>query len=94
MVKAPFKAEDGKPGVILGLSAGNCLKLVDGKPILIDVAEIVKELPGCPMELPELYIVLVGGDTEEAIVEELAGVARQAGARVEYVEPVDSPEGA
>lgn len=51
---------DGK-GVLIGLSRGNVEELLKGHPILKN-----KEDTGLPVT-----IVIVGGETEEAILEEL-----------------------
>ncbi len=49
--------------VVLGLSRGNCEKLLEGKPILI----APEQLDGMRQ-----FVLLTGGETEEAITRELA----------------------
>jgi hypothetical protein len=62
MVKAGAIASDNKRMAILGLSRLNCEKLVEGKPIVVDLAEFGIEG----------RLVLVGGETEADITRELA----------------------
>lgn len=46
---------DGKHLVGFGLSAGNLEKLREGKPILVDLSEMI---PGCKMEVLIFYGVI------------------------------------
>jgi hypothetical protein len=60
MIKA-LGTKDGHPLIIAGLSNGNIRKLKEGKPILMKMA-----LDGEPFEILIMY-----GDTEQAMVQEL-----------------------
>ena len=51
-----------KPLLGLGLSRGNCAKLLDGQPIVIECGEL---------GLAPLTILLMGGETEESMAVEL-----------------------
>lgn len=53
---------DNRPSVILGLSRRNCELLLSGKPIEVDVAK---------MGGPNMTIVLLAGESEQHIVDEL-----------------------
>lgn len=54
--------QDGKPLLGLGLSRGNCDKLLAGQPIVIHCEQI---------GLAPLTIFLMGGETEESMAGEL-----------------------
>jgi hypothetical protein len=65
MIKASATTDRGAKLVIIGLSRANCELLLAGKPIAFQ---------GTDVELhtdPPTHILLVGGETEEAIAEEL-----------------------
>jgi hypothetical protein len=64
MIKALATGKDGRPILILGLSRGNMERLLDGKPIQVDPADL--KIPGGPV------VIILGGETEEAIQAELA----------------------
>lgn len=63
MIKAVAATSDGTV-VILGLSRENCKRLVAGQPISVKLAEL-------DPRLPELTILLMGGETEETMAAEL-----------------------
>lgn len=65
MIKAVTVNGDGVPQmVVLGLSAENCFRLVEGMPIPVRLRELHSSLP-------DVTVLLVGGQTEEAIAAEL-----------------------
>lgn len=68
MIKGAGKRGD-KPLLVVGLSAENCFRLQEGKPISFDAAEL---------GLPTLEVLIVGGQTEEDIARQLneAGLLR------------------
>lgn len=62
MIKAVAQGPDGRPLLILGLSRKNTERLLEGRPI--------------PVELRDLFgidavVLIVAGETEDAIVDEL-----------------------
>ena len=59
---------DGKHLVGFGLSEGNLKKLREGKPILVDLSEMI---PGCKMEVLIFY-----GATEQAMYQEIKPMLR------------------
>lgn len=61
MLKLRITRQDGKPMIILGLSAMNIEKLEDGMPIQFDMAEL--GLVGT--------LAIMAGDTEQSMMEEL-----------------------
>lgn len=65
MIKAAGSDGGGVPMLLLGLSAENMRRLGQGKPIRIPSAETKA------MGLPELTVVLLGGDTEADIMDDL-----------------------
>ena len=69
MVKAGGTSADGKRFVVLGLSRENCKRLLEGKPIQVDVEKDLG-ISGGPV------VILVGGETEETIAESLKGMLR------------------
>lgn len=64
MIKATGASTDGRPFLLLGLSMENCRRLVDGKPILVRADHIDPRLPA-------LDVIVMGGETEEAMTVEL-----------------------
>lgn len=62
MIKAIARREDGDELLILGLSKGNIEKLKENLPICFKK----QDLKGCKYD-----VLIVYGDTEEAIVNEL-----------------------
>lgn len=65
MIKAIAKMNDGRPMLMLGLSGENMTRLMANEPIQIDVGSL-------GADLPELVIVLLGGQTEAGIQRDLA----------------------
>lgn len=53
---------DGKPLLVIGLSAENCFRLQEGKPIKFNAGEL---------GLPDIDVLIVGGLTEDAIAAQL-----------------------
>lgn len=64
MIKASGGGADGVPLLLLGLSRENCRRLLDGQPIKVRADHV-------DPRLPTLTVVLVGGETEDAIAAEL-----------------------
>lgn len=54
----------------LGLSRGNCEKLLAGKPIFIDLKVMMMRIENNP-DLNDATILIFGGETEEAMQNEL-----------------------
>lgn len=61
MIKGAGRA-DGKPLLVIGLSAENCFRLQEGQPIRFDAGEL---------GLPDMAVLIVGGTTETAIAQDL-----------------------
>lgn len=81
MLKAIGKTKDGKRAILLGLSRRNCEKLLEGKPIEVDVGTM------CPGF--NLIICLMADETEAAMLKEL----RRRGQWPKAVHPVTGEEG-
>lgn len=63
MIKAIGKnIKTGHPVMVIGLSRGNCNKLLADQPILFNVASI---------GLPPMEVLIMGGETEDTMREEL-----------------------
>lgn len=65
MIKATGRTGDGDTLLILGLSRTNTERLLAGKPIKVN---------GLDVGLPGIQVILLGGETEEAITAELQGL--------------------
>lgn len=68
---------DGRPMIGLGLSKGNCQKLLEGRPIFIDLKVMMMDCEKLP-DLNEATILIFGGETEEAMQEELGKIITKA----------------
>lgn len=64
MVKATLRLSDGRSILVLGLSRENTDRLHQGLPIPVEAAQV-------DPRLPELTVVLIAGETEEAILAEI-----------------------
>lgn len=64
MIKAVASGKNGKPVVILGLSRENTVRLLSNMPIPVKLRELSPDLP-------DIEIVLLGGETEADIAEDL-----------------------
>jgi hypothetical protein len=64
VIKATGGSKDGTPMLILGLSRTNTDRLLAGQPIHVRADQTDPRLPA-------LHIVLMGGETEQAIAAEL-----------------------
>ncbi len=64
MIKAVGTGRTGRPLVVLGLSDENWARLRAGRPILVELAELSPTLPA-------LSVVLLGGDTEQSLMDDL-----------------------
>lgn len=68
MIKVRATTSGGQPLAILGLSAANCRRLLDGEPIMIDT----REPPPAGMAIEDgPLIVIMGGQTEADMEAEL-----------------------
>lgn len=63
MIKAAGTRQGGGQFVAFGLSDENWARLRAGKPILVNLREMHPELP-------ELSVMLLGGDTEDSLAED------------------------
>lgn len=70
MIKALGRTGDGRPLLILGLSGENVTRLMADEPISFDLEA---------MGLPACQLVIVGGRTEQAIMDQLRGVGLVSG---------------
>lgn len=64
MIKAVGRNKLGVPQVFLGLSDENWKRLREGQPILVSTQALDPDLPA-------MQIVLLGGETEDSLVEDL-----------------------
>jgi hypothetical protein len=64
MLKATLLTSDGRSILVLGLSRENTRRLLAGQPIEVRAHET-------DPRLPELTVLLVGGETEQAIADQL-----------------------
>lgn len=95
MVKFGGETQDGKGRLIgIALSRRNCEKLLEGQPITFDLAELglrVVPIRGEP-RLPRIgQVLIVAGETEQAILDELQGVAHGAGVDIRSLGPDGEP---
>lgn len=67
MIKAVTTTTDGRPAVFLGLSRENTTRLHEGKPIVVRLREL-------HLGLPDLDVMLIAGETEDDIAEDLLRV--------------------
>ena len=64
MIKAVASQKDGSTAVFLGLSRENVDRLLANQPIPVKLRELHPDLP-------DLTIILLGGETEDDIAEDL-----------------------
>jgi len=64
VIKATLLMKDGTSMLVLGLSRENTNRLHEGKPIPVKVAEV-------DPRLPELTVLIIAGETEDAIIAEV-----------------------
>lgn len=83
MIKART-AIDGKPTLIFGLTPGNITGLMAGRPIHVNCAEL---------GMPGLHAIIVGDQTREAIIRNLAGAGLIDAATAAAVLAADDGEG-
>lgn len=69
MIKTHGRAPDGSPVIMLGISAMNWDQLMQGRPIVVDLADF---------QLPRTQIVLLAGQTEKDIAQALEDAGRLA----------------
>lgn len=67
MIKALGKDGNGRTALFLGLSRKNTERLLQGKPIVVRLDELDATLPG-------MDVVLLGGETEADITEDLRSI--------------------
>lgn len=68
MIKASGKTGDGKPLLILGLSRENLDRLPLDQPIAIRPEQLAE------LGMPEMTIVILGGETEQDIAEDISAL--------------------
>jgi hypothetical protein len=66
MIKGRMHTKDGKPILFLGLSYENLDRLRAGDPIFVRPEESARHL------LPEMGVVIHGGETEETILDQFS----------------------
>jgi hypothetical protein len=64
VIKATGGGADGTPFLLLGLSTENCRRLVAGQPIAVRADHVDPRLPA-------INVIVVGGETEDAIAVDL-----------------------
>lgn len=62
MLKARGATTDGRPLLLLGLSGENMTRLMADEPIRLELAEL---------GLPSIQVVIIGGRTERAMLDQL-----------------------
>lgn len=70
VIKATGGGVDGVPFLLLGLSAENCRRPVAGQPITVRADHVDPRLPA-------LNVIVVGGETEDAIAAEVHAHIRE-----------------
>lgn len=99
MVKFGGLVNDGKGRLIgIALSRKNCERLLDGEPITFDLNELGMAVCDDPGGTGSRYgtpmparVLIVAGETEDAILTELVGAAREVGADIEEMGPDGKP---
>jgi hypothetical protein len=61
---------EGRPMLAFGLSRANCEKLLEGKPIFIDLKVMMIDVENVP-NLNDATVLIFGGETESAMVDKL-----------------------
>lgn len=61
MIRAAGTLHDGRPFILIGLSAENCRRLLAGRPAIFD---------GAPFGYPG-EIMIIGGETEDTMYDDL-----------------------
>lgn len=67
MIKVPGRTGDGRPLLVLGLSGENMTRLMAGEPMVVDTGQLGPAFA----HLPSMSLVLLGGRTEQAIIDDL-----------------------
>ncbi|MDE2468670.1 MAG: hypothetical protein KGL35_07995 [Bradyrhizobium sp.] len=62
--------KEGRPCLGFGLSRANCEKLLEGKPIFIDLKVMLMKMDQ-PPDLNEATVLLFGGETEGSMSAQL-----------------------
>ena len=78
--------KEGRPMIGLGLSRGNCRKLLEGKPIFIDLKVMMMDVGELP-NLNDATILIFGGENEtemQAQLEEGFGGIPNANVHVDH----------
>lgn len=70
-------SSEGRPLIGLGLSRGNCAKLLAGKPIFIDLKVMMMQLAELP-NLNDGLILVFGGENEAAMQAEIESMIGKA----------------
>jgi hypothetical protein len=67
-----FLAErDGRPMLGFGLSRGNCEKLLEGKPIFVDLKLMLEGLLNGTKPINDTTVLIFGGETEASMTAEI-----------------------
>lgn len=74
MIKATVPGAGGKPVLVLGLSRANTEMLLAGKPISVELMGLLGR---------EATVLLTAGETDDAVLAELAPITSMPGTRVE-----------
>lgn len=68
MIRALGRTGDGRPLLLIGLSAENTRRLMDDQPIAFNTTEMAEAVvPGMAV-LPDIQVIIVAGETETDIV--------------------------
>lgn len=71
MIKGVF-ARGGRMHLMIGLSAENCKRLLDGQPITFDVSEIPAVFTVMPsIKLLDTRVVVIGGADEQTMMDDI-----------------------
>jgi hypothetical protein len=65
-----FGIREGRPMIGIGLSRGNCKKLIEGKPIFIDLKVMLADA-NPPPDLNDATLFVFGGETEATMERQL-----------------------
>jgi hypothetical protein len=69
--KAAAPGKDGARVLMLGLSRLNAERLLSGKPIVVNAPEMIA------MGFPAMTVALLGGETEDSILEEIRSAGQE-----------------
>lgn len=78
MIKAAG-VHDGVPLLVLGFTGENMTRLMAGDPAIVDTTDA--QLRSGPFELPVLRVLIVGGRTDQDIINTVETAMRRSGAQ-------------